>query len=54
MISSNKIVESLISDHAIITPDKTAIIDEKGNRITYAELWKNILQANDSLRHHAD
>lgn len=50
MISSNKIVESLISDHAIITPDKTAIIDEKGNRITYAELWKNILQANDSLR----
>lgn len=43
-------VEALISDHADFTPDKTAVIDEKGNRITYAELWRNILHANDSLR----
>lgn len=50
MISSNKIVESLISDHAIFTPDKTAVIDENGACITYAELWKNILHAKDSLR----
>lgn len=49
MISSDQTVESLISDHASFTPNKTAVIDESGNHITYKELWKNILHANDSL-----
>ncbi len=50
MTSFKNTVEALIANHAKQTPDKTAIIDENGNRISYAVLWTNILHAYSSLR----
>lgn len=50
MTSFKDTIEALISGHAETTPCKTAVIDEKGNTISYAELWGNILHANNSLR----
>lgn len=50
MINSEKTIESLIWEHAKHTPDKTAVIDERGNEVCYATLWNNILHAADSLR----
>lgn len=32
------------------TPNKTAVIDEHGNNVSYAELWIKILHAADALR----
>lgn len=50
MISFKETIESLIWEHARHTPDKIAVIDEKGNGISYAALYQNILHAADSLR----
>lgn len=50
MINSDETIESLIWEHAKHTPDKTAVIDENGNGISYAELWKEILHAAVALR----
>lgn len=50
MINCKEAIESLIWEHAMHIPDKTAVIDEKGNGISYAELWKHILHAAAALR----
>lgn len=50
MTSSKPTVESQIHFHALHSPDKTAVIDEKGNQISYASLYDKILCAATSLR----
>jgi len=50
MTNSKQTIESLIREHAVHTPDKIAVIDEKGNGISYSALWSNILRAAGALR----
>ncbi len=50
MTNSKDTVERLIWEHATHAPNKTAIIDEHGNPVSYAELWNKIRQAADALR----
>lgn len=45
MTRSKQTIESLIREYAEHTPDKIAVIDENGNRISYSALWNHILNA---------
>lgn len=49
MTSSKPTVESLIHDNALRRTRHTAVIDEKGNAISYSELYRNILLAANAL-----
>lgn len=50
MKNSDSTIEESIWRFARTTPDKIAVIDENGNRISYAALWENILHAGAALR----
>lgn len=50
MKNSEITIEAKIREHALHTPDKIAVIDEKGNQVSYSELWEKIQSASKALR----
>lgn len=49
MKNSDFTIEATIREHALHAPDKIAIIDEKGNAVSYSQLWDKIRIAAHSL-----
>lgn len=49
MTNSEYSIEVAIFSHATSHPQKTAIIDDKGDRVSYSNLWENIRLAANAL-----